>query len=91
MPRYPFRCESCGATFEVSRPMREAGADARCPADGARAARILVMPATNFNRPSSPPSAPPSGSSYSHYGHTHGPGAARHSHGPTGSRRDPSA
>ncbi|MFC0038692.1 FmdB family zinc ribbon protein [Actinomadura rayongensis] len=31
MPRYDFRCRSCGATFEVSRPMTEASAPARCP------------------------------------------------------------
>jgi hypothetical protein len=74
VPRYLFCCESCGATFEVSRPMSDAGADAQC--------------ATNFNRPSAPPS-PPRTDSYSHFGHSHGPGAARHSHGPSGKRRDP--
>ncbi|GIE27888.1 hypothetical protein Ait01nite_009330 [Actinoplanes italicus] len=31
MPRYEFRCRACGATFEVSRPMREASAPASCP------------------------------------------------------------
>jgi putative FmdB family regulatory protein len=87
VPRYPFCCESCGATFEVSRPMSDAGADAQCPADGARAVRIFTMPATNFNRPSAPPRAPRTGS-YSHFGHSHGPGAARHSHGSAGERRD---
>jgi len=83
MPRYPFRCEVCGVAFEVSRPMRNAGDDAQCPADGARAIRILEMPATNFNRPSTAPAGPPE-RGYSHYGHTHGPGVGRHSHGPGG-------
>lgn len=31
MPRYEFRCRTCGDTFEVNRPMREAGAAASCP------------------------------------------------------------
>jgi putative FmdB family regulatory protein len=31
MPRYEFRCRSCGATFEVNRPMRAAADPARCP------------------------------------------------------------
>ncbi|HEX9408430.1 MAG TPA: hypothetical protein VGA23_02130 [Methylomirabilota bacterium] len=66
--------------------MSDAGSDAQCPADGARAIRVFTMPATNFNRPSAPPGAP-----YSHYGHSHGPGEARHSHGPAGGRRSSSA
>ncbi|MCE7081339.1 zinc ribbon domain-containing protein [Streptomyces sp. ST2-7A] len=31
MPRYEYRCRSCGDRFEVSRPMSEAGAPASCP------------------------------------------------------------
>ena len=31
MPRYEFRCRACGDTFEVNRPMRDAGAAASCP------------------------------------------------------------
>ncbi|MEU4566596.1 zinc ribbon domain-containing protein [Micromonospora sp. NPDC023956] len=31
MPRYEFRCRACGATFEVNRPMAQAGAPASCP------------------------------------------------------------
>jgi putative FmdB family regulatory protein len=81
VPRYPFCCESCGATFEVSRPMSDAGSDAQCPADGAKAVRVYTMPATNFNRPTSAP-MPAASADYSHYGHTHGGGIARHSHGP---------
>jgi putative FmdB family regulatory protein len=81
MPRYPFRCETCGLTFEVSRSMSDAGSDAQCPADGARAVRVFTMPATNFNRPTGD-FKPPASTTYSHYGHAHGAGAARHSHGP---------
>ncbi|TXS54970.1 FmdB family zinc ribbon protein [Streptomyces sp. t39] len=32
MPRYEFRCRTCGDTFEVSRPMAESSAPADCPA-----------------------------------------------------------
>ncbi|MEV7119954.1 FmdB family zinc ribbon protein [Kitasatospora griseola] len=31
MPRYDFRCRSCGATFELSRPMDRANDPAVCP------------------------------------------------------------
>jgi putative FmdB family regulatory protein len=31
MPRYEYRCRSCGATFEMQRPMRDAAATATCP------------------------------------------------------------
>jgi putative FmdB family regulatory protein len=31
MPRYEYRCRSCGATFELTRPMSESGAPCVCP------------------------------------------------------------
>jgi putative FmdB family regulatory protein len=31
MPRYEYRCRSCGDTFEVNRPMRESADPAHCP------------------------------------------------------------
>ncbi|MCP9212883.1 FmdB family zinc ribbon protein [Streptomyces sp. NEAU-Y11] len=31
MPRYEYRCRSCGTTFELNRPMAESGAPASCP------------------------------------------------------------
>ncbi|MFI9207144.1 zinc ribbon domain-containing protein [Streptomyces sp. NPDC053253] len=31
MPRYEFRCRTCGDTFEISRPMAESSAPAACP------------------------------------------------------------
>ncbi|WP_344588573.1 zinc ribbon domain-containing protein, partial [Kitasatospora paracochleata] len=31
MPRYDFRCRSCGDTFELSRPMARSGDPAACP------------------------------------------------------------
>ncbi|MGW7258445.1 FmdB family zinc ribbon protein [Streptomyces sp. NPDC054834] len=32
MPRYEYRCRSCGATFELTRPMAQSSAPATCPA-----------------------------------------------------------
>ncbi|MFJ8646384.1 zinc ribbon domain-containing protein [Streptomyces sp. NPDC093546] len=32
MPRYEYRCRSCGDTFELNRPMAESSAPAACPA-----------------------------------------------------------
>ena len=77
--RYPFRCSACGLEFEVSRPARDAAAEAACPTDGARAERIFTVPAMNFNRPPSATPSPPS-AGYSHHGHSHGPGTGTHSH-----------
>ncbi|WNF26816.1 zinc ribbon domain-containing protein [Streptomyces sp. C11-1] len=31
MPRYEFRCRTCGDTFEVSRPMAQSSDPASCP------------------------------------------------------------
>ncbi|RDG38954.1 FmdB family zinc ribbon protein [Streptomyces corynorhini] len=31
MPRYEYRCRSCGDTFELSRPMAQSSAPASCP------------------------------------------------------------
>ncbi|MFH8747385.1 zinc ribbon domain-containing protein [Streptomyces rimosus] len=31
MPRYEYRCRSCGSTFELNRPMAESSAPATCP------------------------------------------------------------
>jgi putative FmdB family regulatory protein len=32
MPRYEYRCRTCGDTFELSRPMAESSDPADCPA-----------------------------------------------------------
>ncbi|MFI8516805.1 zinc ribbon domain-containing protein [Streptomyces sp. NPDC085481] len=32
MPRYEYRCRTCGDTFELSRPMAESSDPASCPA-----------------------------------------------------------
>ncbi|MDN3297185.1 zinc ribbon domain-containing protein [Streptomyces ficellus] len=32
MPRYEYRCRTCGDSFELNRPMAESSAPAACPA-----------------------------------------------------------
>ncbi|WP_188277926.1 zinc ribbon domain-containing protein [Streptomyces sp. CBMA152] len=41
MPRYDFRCRSCGDTFEISRPMAESSAPATCPAGHSDTVKLL--------------------------------------------------
>ncbi|MER7799131.1 FmdB family zinc ribbon protein [Streptomyces parvulus] len=41
MPRYEYRCRSCGDTFELSRPMAESSAPAACPAGHADTVKLL--------------------------------------------------
>ncbi|MET7359741.1 zinc ribbon domain-containing protein [Streptomyces sp. NPDC005562] len=41
MPRYEYRCRSCGDTFELSRPMAESAAPAACPAGHEDTVKLL--------------------------------------------------
>ncbi|WP_405971843.1 zinc ribbon domain-containing protein [Streptomyces sp. NBC_00988] len=41
MPRYEYRCRTCGSTFELSRPMAESSAPADCPAGHADTVKLL--------------------------------------------------
>ncbi|WP_433127445.1 FmdB family zinc ribbon protein [Micromonospora sp. CA-240977] len=41
MPRYEFRCRSCGDTFEVNRPMAAAADPAACPQGHADTVKLL--------------------------------------------------
>jgi putative FmdB family regulatory protein len=41
VPRYDFRCRTCGDTFEVSRPMAEASEPAACPGGHDDTVRLL--------------------------------------------------
>ena len=43
MPVYAFTCEGCGP-FDLTRPMAESGAAARCPRCGTGARRIFTPP-----------------------------------------------
>ncbi|MFJ8104965.1 zinc ribbon domain-containing protein [Streptomyces sp. NPDC096132] len=41
MPRYEYRCRTCGNTFELSRPMAESSAPAACPAGHENSVKLL--------------------------------------------------
>ncbi|HLU44132.1 MAG TPA: zinc ribbon domain-containing protein [Natronosporangium sp.] len=41
MPRYEFRCRSCGDTFEVDRPMSRAHEPADCPQGHSDTVKLL--------------------------------------------------
>jgi putative FmdB family regulatory protein len=41
MPRYEYRCRSCGDTFELNRPMAESSAPAVCPAGHEDTVKLL--------------------------------------------------
>jgi putative FmdB family regulatory protein len=43
VPRYDFRCRTCGETFEVSRPMAESSAPAACPAGHADTVKLMSL------------------------------------------------
>ncbi|MEU3031948.1 FmdB family zinc ribbon protein [Streptomyces incarnatus] len=55
MPRYEYRCRSCGDTFELSRPMSESAAPAQCPAGHADTVKLLSTVAVGGSAPSSAP------------------------------------
>ncbi|MFD6435453.1 zinc ribbon domain-containing protein [Streptomyces venezuelae] len=61
MPRYEYRCRSCGDTFELSRPMAESGAPADCPAGHADTVKLLSAVAVGGSSSSSSSSAPAAG------------------------------
>lgn len=46
MPRYDYRCRTCGTVYEERRPMGQADAPATCPAGHTGAARLLPVFAT---------------------------------------------
>ncbi|MFI8945521.1 zinc ribbon domain-containing protein [Streptomyces sp. NPDC053750] len=60
MPRYEYRCRSCGDTFELSRPMAESSAPAACPAGHDDTVKLLSTVAVGGSSSASAP-APQSG------------------------------
>ncbi len=54
MPRYEYRCRSCGDTFEVSRPMSAASAAAACPQGHDDTVKLLSTVAVTGTRSSAP-------------------------------------
>ncbi|MEU7579001.1 zinc ribbon domain-containing protein [Streptomyces sp. NPDC041068] len=54
MPRYEYRCRSCGDTFELSRPMAESGDPAVCPAGHGDTVKLLSAVAVGGSAASAP-------------------------------------
>lgn len=63
MPLYEFKCRTCDDTFEVRRPMSEAGDPATCPEGHKGAVRLLsVFASVGASGAASPtPAARPAG------------------------------
>ena len=59
MPRYDYRCRSCGDTFELSRPMSASADQATCPAGHTDTVKLLSTVAVTGGAKA--PSQPPSG------------------------------
>ena len=57
MPRYDFRCRACGDTFEVTRPMSDAGAPAACPQGHDDTVKLLTTVAVGGRATGSDPAA----------------------------------
>ncbi|WFB83658.1 MULTISPECIES: zinc ribbon domain-containing protein [Streptomyces] len=55
MPRYEYRCRSCGDTFELSRPMAESAAPAACPAGHDDTVKLLSTVAVGGSASTSAP------------------------------------
>ncbi|WP_344406560.1 zinc ribbon domain-containing protein [Streptomyces longisporus] len=59
MPRYEYRCRSCGDTFELSRPMVQSSDPATCPAGHEDTVKLLSTVAVGGT--ASAPAAAPRG------------------------------
>jgi putative FmdB family regulatory protein len=57
MPRYEYRCRTCGDTFELSRPMAESSAPAACPTGHDDTVKLLSTVAVGGSA-SAPAAAP---------------------------------
>ncbi|MFF1447216.1 zinc ribbon domain-containing protein [Streptomyces sp. NPDC058274] len=60
MPRYEYRCRTCGDTFELSRPMAASSAPADCPAGHDDTVKLLSTVAVGGSA-SAPAPAPRGG------------------------------
>ncbi|MEU9853192.1 zinc ribbon domain-containing protein [Streptomyces sp. NPDC047974] len=61
MPRYEYRCRTCGDTFELSRPMAESSDPAACPAGHDDTVKLLSAVAVGGSSASSQAPAPSGG------------------------------
>ncbi|MEU3511732.1 zinc ribbon domain-containing protein [Streptomyces longwoodensis] len=55
MPRYEYRCRTCGDTFELSRPMAESSAPANCPSGHDDTVKLLSAVAVGGTAPTPRP------------------------------------
>ena len=62
MPRYEYRCRSCGDTFEKTRPMSESSAPTDCPAGHADTVKLFSMVAVGGVAAPGPAAAGPAAS-----------------------------
>ncbi|MQY29141.1 FmdB family zinc ribbon protein [Nocardia aurantia] len=61
MPTYAYRCRECTDTFELRRPMSEAGAPASCPDGHTDTVKLLTTFALTGSGAPSPAPAPTGG------------------------------
>ncbi|MFF9634515.1 zinc ribbon domain-containing protein [Streptomyces bacillaris] len=54
MPRYEFRCRTCGDTFELNRPMAQSSDPASCPAGHDDTVKLLSAVAVGGAAASAP-------------------------------------
>ncbi|WP_392967913.1 zinc ribbon domain-containing protein [Streptomyces sp. LN245] len=59
MPRYEYRCRTCGDTFELTRPMAESAAPAACPAGHDDTVKLLSAVAVARGGSASAPAPEP--------------------------------
>ncbi|MER6561999.1 zinc ribbon domain-containing protein [Streptomyces sp. NPDC001027] len=57
MPRYEYRCRTCGDTFEMSRPMAQSAAPAACPAGHDDTVKLLSAVAVGGTKSAPAPQA----------------------------------
>ncbi|MEU8193537.1 zinc ribbon domain-containing protein [Microbispora amethystogenes] len=61
MPRYDYRCRACGSTFELNRPMAEAGDPAACPSGHDDTVKLLSTVAVTGKATGGPSPRPAGG------------------------------
>ncbi|MFJ2511978.1 zinc ribbon domain-containing protein [Streptomyces griseoviridis] len=61
MPRYEYRCRTCGDTFELSRPMAASADPADCPAGHDDTVKLLSTVAVGGSGSASAPAPGPAG------------------------------
>ncbi|QKV95181.1 zinc ribbon domain-containing protein [Streptomyces sp. NA02950] len=59
MPRYEYRCRSCGTAFELNRPMAESTAPASCPEGHDDTVKLLSTVAVTGTASGASAAAPP--------------------------------